>query len=129
MSSAFKNLTHKMFLDTTFNSLNTVLSTIYKNFLESAMKYYRYAKCMATSKYPQAALLIGIHLLIICTGILPELLYHGRFPPEPQTYRGPPPLGTIQDVVDLAFVLVKAKSEKQIVHDYKCAVSKRQVEW
>lgn len=41
----------------------------------------------------------------------------------------PPPLGTIQDVVDLAFGLVKAKLEKQIVHDYMCAVSKRQVEW
>lgn len=41
----------------------------------------------------------------------------------------PPTLGTIQDVIDLAFALVKAKSGKQIVHDYKCAVSKRQVEW
>lgn len=41
----------------------------------------------------------------------------------------PPPLGTIQDVVDLAFVLVKAKSGKQIVQDYVCAVNKRQVEW
>lgn len=61
MSSAFKNLTHKMFLDTTFNSLSTVLSTIHMNFLESAMKYYRYAKCMATGKYPHAALLIGMH--------------------------------------------------------------------
>lgn len=42
---------------------------------------------------------------------------------------GLPPLGTIQDVVDLAFVLVKAKSEKQTMHDYVCAVSKRQLEW
>lgn len=77
MSSAFKNLTHKMFLDTTFNSLNTVLSTIYKNFLELAMKYYRYAKCMATSMYPHAGLLIG---MMNWTGVLPEMLYDGRLP-------------------------------------------------
>lgn len=49
-----------MFLDTTFNSLNTVLSTIYQNFVESAMKYYRYAKCMAAGgMHPHASLLIG----------------------------------------------------------------------
>lgn len=60
MNSAFKIQTHKMFLDTTFNSLNTVLSTIYQNFVESAMKYYRYAKCMAAgSMHPHASLLIG----------------------------------------------------------------------
>lgn len=80
MSSAFKNLTHKMFLDTTFNSVYTVLSTIYKNFLESAMKYYRYAKCMATGKYLHAALLIGTHFLMICTAVLLELLYDYRLP-------------------------------------------------
>lgn len=61
MNSAFKIQTHKMFLDTTFNSLNTVLTTIYQNFTESAMKYYRYAKCMAAGGvHPHASLLIGM---------------------------------------------------------------------
>lgn len=46
-----------MFLDTNFNSLNTVLSSIFKNFAESSMKYYRYAKCMAVR--PPVALLIS----------------------------------------------------------------------
>lgn len=60
MNSAFKIQTHKMFLDTTFNSLGTVLSTIYQNFVESAMKYYRNAKCMAAGgMHPHASLLIG----------------------------------------------------------------------
>lgn len=46
-----------MFLDTNFNSLNTVLSSIFKNFAESSMKYYLYAKCMAVR--PPVALLIS----------------------------------------------------------------------
>ena len=48
-----------MFLDTNFNSPNTVLSTIYQNFVEASMKYYRYAKCMTKSFQPDAKLLIG----------------------------------------------------------------------
>ena len=44
--SALKIQTHKMFVDTGFNSSLTVLSTIYQNFVEAAMKYYRYVKCM-----------------------------------------------------------------------------------
>lgn len=54
-----------MFLDTTFNSLSTVLSTIYQNFVEAAMKYYRYAKCMPAKQQPHDSLLIGMSLLLI----------------------------------------------------------------
>ena len=54
-----------MFLDTSFNSLCTVLSTIYQNFVEAAMKYYRYAKCMGGGKHPQLYLLIGEFALIL----------------------------------------------------------------
>ena len=57
--SAFKIQTHRMFLDTDFNSPSTVLATIYQNFVETSMKYYRYMKCMANSRQPQAELLIG----------------------------------------------------------------------
>ena len=57
-TSAFKIQTHKLFLDTTFNSMHTVLSTIYQNFLEAAMKYYRYGRCMAKDSNPSATLLI-----------------------------------------------------------------------
>ena len=52
---------HKMFLDTDFNSTITVLATIYQNFLEAAMKYYRYAKCMGGGKYPHFDLLMGAY--------------------------------------------------------------------
>ena len=57
--SALKLQTHKMFFDTSFNSHLTVLSTINQNFVEAAMKYYRYAKCMGGAKHPHADLLIG----------------------------------------------------------------------
>ena len=57
--SALKIQTHKMFLDTSFNSPSTVLSTVYQNFVEAAMKYYRYAKCMAGRNHPHPDLLIG----------------------------------------------------------------------
>ena len=37
--------------------------------------------------------------------------------------------GTIRDLVDLAFVLVKEKHKLQIARDYSCNVSKSQVQW
>ena len=49
-----------MFLDTTFNSLETVLSSVYQNFYEAAMKYYRYQKSMAAASSPHAMLLISM---------------------------------------------------------------------
>lgn len=56
--NAFKIQTHVMFLDTTFNSQRTVLSTIYQNFMEAAMKFYRYAKCLPSARRPQPSLMI-----------------------------------------------------------------------
>ncbi|KAL6716246.1 Telomerase reverse transcriptase [Lecanora helva] len=94
-SSAFKIQAHRMFLDSNFNSLNTVLSTIYQNFAETSMKYYRYMKCMGHNGQPHLGLLIG----------------------------------TISDLVDLAFVLIKGKHRSQLADDYACAVSKCQVQW
>ncbi|KAL8831586.1 MAG: hypothetical protein Q9170_005227 [Blastenia crenularia] len=38
-------------------------------------------------------------------------------------------IDTIQDLIDMAFVLFKAKYRSQTSHDYACAVSKRQVRW
>lgn len=37
--------------------------------------------------------------------------------------------GTIRDLVDLAFVLVKGKHKLQVEQDYTCSVSKSQVQW
>ncbi|KAI4252946.1 MAG: hypothetical protein LQ352_003992 [Teloschistes flavicans] len=58
-SSAYKLQTHKMFLDSNFNSLQKVLSNVYQNFLEASMKYYRYVKSMPRDKHPHNALLTG----------------------------------------------------------------------
>ncbi|KAL8713551.1 MAG: hypothetical protein Q9220_002413 [cf. Caloplaca sp. 1 TL-2023] len=56
--NAFKIQTHQMFLDTSFNSISNVITNIYQNFFETAMKYYRYLRSLAPGKEPHAALLI-----------------------------------------------------------------------
>ena len=48
-----------MFTDTAFNSITTVMSNIYQNMLESAIKYCGYAKCLPRTKQPRARILIG----------------------------------------------------------------------
>ncbi|CAD6591538.1 MAG: hypothetical protein ASARMPREDX12_005212 [Alectoria sarmentosa] len=103
--NALKIQMHKMFLDTSFNSPVTVLSTIYQNFVEVAMKYYRYAKCMQGGKHPHLDLLIAKERL------------------------GENYAGTIQDLVELALVLIKGKHKGQTEQGYICTVSKCQVEW
>ncbi|KAL9578805.1 MAG: hypothetical protein Q9212_005488, partial [Teloschistes hypoglaucus] len=95
ISSAYKLQTHKMFLDTNFNSLQTVLSNVYQNFLEAAMKYYRYVKSMPRDKQPHSALLTG----------------------------------TIRSMIDMAFVLIKAKHKSPSAQAYSCTVNKGQVQW
>ena len=57
--------THAMFLDTLYNSPSTVLSTIYENFVESAMKLYRYVKSMTPHKEPRESLLISEYLRML----------------------------------------------------------------
>lgn len=48
-----------MFLDTNFNSVSTVLTNIYQNFVESAMKFYSYTKSLPPNKRPRPTLLIS----------------------------------------------------------------------
>ena len=57
--NAFKIQTMKMLVDTTFNTPMTVLGTIYQNFAETAMKVFRYAKCMPSHGQPNLDLTIG----------------------------------------------------------------------
>lgn len=37
--------------------------------------------------------------------------------------------GTIRDMIDLAFTLIKAKHKNNFIDGYQCAVSRRQVHW
>ena len=86
------------------------------------MKYYRYAKCMEEGKHPHANLLIGefgrMH------GTTEELDAEGKLTRGWCGYAG-----TIRDLIDLAFVLIKGKHKRQIEDGYICTVSKCQVEW
>ncbi|KAH8657402.1 hypothetical protein BGZ60DRAFT_130395 [Tricladium varicosporioides] len=47
-----------MFLDTSFNSLATVLKNVYTAFVETGTKMWTYARCLPTGKQPGTKLLI-----------------------------------------------------------------------
>lgn len=99
-----------MFLDTSFNSLATVLSNIFIAFVETASKTWTYAKCLPTGKQPGTELMISEYF--------PSLQIQWLTVSE-----------TISDLIDLAFVLMKSKGRNRKNAGYKCAVSKVQVEW
>ncbi|CZR51337.1 related to telomerase reverse transcriptase [Phialocephala subalpina] len=58
MLNTFKIQAHAMFLDTSFNSLKTVLTNVYSAFIESATKLWTYAKCLPVGKQPRTKLVI-----------------------------------------------------------------------
>lgn len=125
--NAFKIQMHGMFLDTSFNSTSTVLSTLYQNFAETAMKCYRYAKSMPTSKQPSSGLVIGEHLVpFVGAGSC-------RRPPvrhAHETTNGESPhTGTICDLIDLAYVLSQGQHHGRMTEGYECTVSRCQMRW
>ena len=56
---SFKVQSLRMLMDTNFNKPTTVLCTIYQNFSETAMKFFRYSKCMVHSGRPPFPLAVG----------------------------------------------------------------------
>jgi hypothetical protein len=58
-TGAFKIQAHAMFLDTSFNSLATVLTNIYESFVETATKMWTYIKCLPAQKRPGTKLVIS----------------------------------------------------------------------
>lgn len=48
-----------MFLDTTYNALNTVLSNVHSAFVETATKMCAYIRCLPASKKPGPKLVIS----------------------------------------------------------------------
>jgi len=64
LDSSFKIQAHAMFLDTSFNSLSSVLSNIYQSFIEAAIKLYHYVKCLPSSKQPHSPLLISKFFIV-----------------------------------------------------------------
>jgi hypothetical protein len=111
MLDSFKIQCHAMLLDTAFNSVSTVLSNLYTAFVETATKMWTYARCLPTGKQPGTKLLISK-----CSSLLSQY-------PTLTTKE------TISDTIDLAFVLMKSKGKNKRNVDYKCDLSKVQVEW
>jgi telomerase reverse transcriptase len=56
--SSFRLQTHSMFLDTEHNNLRTVLLGIYSNFVETAIKMYRYIKSLMPRLRPSQELVL-----------------------------------------------------------------------
>ena len=86
------------------------------------MKYYRYAKCMGEGKHPHPNLLIGEFGQVPST--TEEVGAGGKLTRDWCEYAG-----TIRDLIDLAFVLIKGKHKRLMKDGYICTVSKCQVEW
>ena len=111
-----------MFLDTAFNSLQTVKTNISTAFTETAIKMWMYARCLGKGKRPSSGL--------VCREFynFPSLL----------SLRGEGKCGrkwltrkteTIENLVNLAFVLMKSKAKNKKNVGYKCGLTKVQVEW
>lgn len=114
MADTFKIQSHAMFLDTSFNSLTTVLSNVYSAFKETATKMWTYARCLPVGKRPGTKLLISTP---------------PTYPSKARADANGSRLETISEVVELAFVLMKSKSKNKKNVGYKCALTKMQVEW
>jgi hypothetical protein len=115
---SYKNQLYAMVTDTAINSVATVLSTLYLRFMETAMKLYRYAKSMPSRTDVNSSLLISE------SSCSPG--------PDPFCMRGANPndeTETIDDLVDIGFLVVKSKERNPSIKDYRCAVSKAQVQW
>ncbi|KAG4440367.1 hypothetical protein IFR05_004160 [Cadophora sp. M221] len=83
-----------MFLDTAFNSLQTVKTNMSTAFTETAVKMWMYARCLG-GKRPGWRLVVE----------------------------------TIENLINLAFILTKSKAKNTKNVGYKCALTKVQVEW
>ena len=118
MIDAFKIQAHAMFLDTSLNSVATVLFNICTAFLETANKMWTYAKCLPVGKQPSTILVISksiesVYLILNKAG--KKLMRRN--------------IETIKSLSDLAFVLSKSKGRNKKNEGYKCAISKVQIEW
>lgn len=115
--SALRILMHSMYTDTTLNSRATVLSTLYLNFVDTAMKVHRYIKTLGSSIELNGSLIISKWLSLVSCIVEPK--------------RSDLTCGeeTIDDVMNLAFMLAKSEHKKSNAPDYTCTINKTQVKW
>ncbi|CAG8973146.1 hypothetical protein HYALB_00008677 [Hymenoscyphus albidus] len=71
--TSFKIQSNAMYLDTTFNSLPTVLSNVHAAFTETAAKMWTYAKCLPVGKQPGLRLLISESSSLFLCFLAPSL--------------------------------------------------------
>jgi hypothetical protein len=102
-----------MFFDTSLNSRSTVILNIYTAFVETATKMWSYSRCLPVKKQPTTMLVISEYS-------------HSGIPYTIVIRRS---IDAIQDVIGLAYMLLRSKSRKKNNHGFKCTVSKVQLEW
>jgi hypothetical protein len=123
-----------MFLDTSFNALQTVLANVYQSFLDSAQRCAEYIRELAVSRRPNSRLLIST-----CSPNHPEsrfssgdgglagaLLAVLSLSIQPPAAANCSPAETIEHLVALAAVLLQRPSRKA---SSRCVVGRRQVHW
>lgn len=86
-----------MFLDTSINSQMTVLTNVYQNFVEAAMKLYRYMRALPSVKRPKTSLIVGKSSVLVsalemrgslASNLLSTLLTIGRVHSNNSGYDG-----------------------------------------
>jgi telomerase reverse transcriptase len=117
-----------MFFDTELNSASTVLKNVHKAFTETATKMWAYARCLPTQKQPSPKLII----CMLATPSLFDSRFYSRRWADSQilmltflfVFKG-----TIQKLVDTAYLLLVSKTRKLRYPGYVCDVKKCEVSW
>lgn len=102
---------HTMFFDPQHNSRRTILTNIYRNFVETSMKCYRHCKSLPPRKLPRAAFMISRSLL----GIV-----WLNFTKSTHTE-------IVSDILNFAFTMLK--NRQWIAGNLYTTISEGQVKW
>lgn len=100
-----------MFFDTSYNSRRTTLRNLHGAFTETANKMWAYARCMPQARRPSAQLTIGACVPTFCVGFLAETFANT-------------PLGTIEELAEMAFGILSGKMRAQKWPQYEFSVPK-----
>jgi hypothetical protein len=115
---AFKIQSHLMFFDTGLNSATTMLRNIQRAFTETATKMWAYARCLPVLKQPPAKLIISTSTTSLILRISGHKFTYWLWNK-----------GTIQRLVDTAYLLLISKSRKLRYPSYVCDIKKCEVSW
>lgn len=128
--SGLKIQLHGMFFDTSFNSLDTVLSNLYVAFKDAALRCFYYMKSLSSSTQPSFETVKSKDIQKPgCRVQKVELqqwtLIFGK------SVLNLPATDTMEDINRLAFAMItrKRNQRRTVWRSYECAVRKKQATW